>query len=339
MSAAKNRILEIYATYVWPLARRFVKLSKRCRRCILSEKHGPLTNGLCQACSAVVSIGQSESVELNPETKARFENLVHSLGKGRDRKFDALLLLSGGKDSAYILDRMRTEYPDLRILCLFVENGFSSPVALRNAQLVAERCRSDLLIWNSRIDEFYAAFRDAFRSLQGRGSYGIVDFADGEKIFDTGSQTALGLDIPVVIGGLSWVQVQMIVGQDGFELDKPGQPKIIFPLAVWRTGEQEIKDIVRARKLLPPGSASPIVSNNDLILAMSAIDVLNLGYCSFEPEFAQLVREGKTDRNTWLHTFELLEFATTKGFLNKDIEHSLNKLGLTISDVVKGNRT
>lgn len=29
---------------------------------------------------------------------------------------------------------------------------------------------------------------------------------------------------------------------------------------------------------------------------MSVVDVLNNGYCSFEPEFAQLVREGKTEK-------------------------------------------
>ena len=107
----------------------------------------------------------------------------------------------------------------------------------------------------------------------------------------------------------------------------------VFPLAVWRINEQEIRSIVRTLKLLLPGSDSPLVSNNALITAMSVIDVLNNGYCSFEPEFAQLVREGKTDRKTWLHTFELLEFATRKGFLAKDVNTGLGKLGITLADV------
>ena len=108
----------------------------------------------------------------------------------------------------------------------------------------------------------------------------------------------------------------------------------VFPLAVWRINEQEIRSIVRTLKLLLPGSDSPLVSNNALITAMSVIDILNNGYCSFEPEFAQLVREGKTDRKTWLHTVELLEFATRKGFLAKDVNAGLGKLGLTLAEVV-----
>jgi hypothetical protein len=131
--------------------------------------------------------------------------------------------------------------------------------------------------------------------------------------------------------------MQMIFGKgsDDFALTEEMKPTVICPLVVWRTNEEEIKKIVRSSELLPAKNISPIVSNNQLILTMSAIDVINLGYCSFEPEFAQLVREGKTDRKTWLYAFELLEFATLRGFLKRDIETSLAKLGLTLNDVVK----
>jgi hypothetical protein len=71
---------------------------------------------------------------------------------------------------------------------------------------------------------------------------------------------------------------------------------------------------------------------------MSVVDILNNGYCSFEPEFAQLVREGKADRKTWLHIFELLEFATRRGLLAKDTREGLRKLNLSLSDVVRGQQ-
>src|SRR6185295_7121682 len=146
------------------------------------------------------------------------------------------------------------------------------------------------------------------------------------------------MKIPLMLAGLSWVQLKKIFDTDDFKLASSNGVLTVFPLAVWRTHEQEIRATVRALNLMLPGSDSPIVSNNDLILSMSVIDVLNNGYCSFEPEFAQLVRQGKTDRKTWLHTFELLEFATRKGFLSKDLQIGLRKLNLSLADVMGGTQ-
>lgn len=330
---SKNKILEFYAENIWPFVRHFVPISKRCKKCILSEKFGPLKNGLCEFCSNPLSKENQSENEVTSELKHQLDATLRSAAQGDG--YHAALLLSGGKDSAYILKRMRTEYPDLKILCLFIENGFSSPVALENARAVAEKTQTDLLIVNSHIERFKKAFRKAFLELNGRGSYGVIDYADGSLIFEIGSRKAQEFGIPLVIGGLSWVQVQIILGVRHFEIREEGQPKIIHPLYVWRTNEQEIKRFVKSEGLIPPGNESPIVSNNALILTMSAIDVLNLGYCSFEPEFAQLIREGKTDRKPWLHAFELLEFATLKGLLKKDISQALKKLDLTLEEVIR----
>jgi len=265
--------------------------------------------------------------------RQRFDAIVR--GYTRGKRYDALFLLSGGKDSAYLLHRMRTEYPDLKLLCVTVNNGFMSSVAVANAHDVAERFQTDLLVHNASIGEFARVLRDAFLSLNGCGSYGVVDKADGDLIFATGRALAREMGIPAMIAGLSWVQLEQIMGITTFEMTEPAGPHSLFPLAVWRTGEQEIRQAVRDLRLMRPGSDSPVVSNSELILAMSVIDVLTLGYSSFEPEFAQLVREGKTDRQVWLHTFELLEFAATRGLLNKDLRRGLSKLGLTPEDVMK----
>lgn len=327
-------MLELYATYLWPVARNFVKISKRCKLCILSEKCVPLINGLCEQCIKRKKANEM-LLEAPLQTKLLFEQTLKSYIQDNNR-YDALLMLSGGKDSAYILHRLKQEFPQLKILAVMINNGFSSPIAVQNAKNVAEKLKTDLFISNSNIDDFSKAFRKAFLSLNGRGSSGVVDFTDGQMIFQIGQQIAIDLKIPLVIGGLSWVQVQNIVGINHFELIERKEVKIIFPLAVWRTHEQEIRKKVRDLGLIPKGSDSPIVSNNNLITTMSAIDVLNNGYCSFEPEFAQMIREGKTERRIWLHLFELLEFATTRGFLNKELKETLSQLNLLQSDLVKG---
>lgn len=332
----KNRLIDMYAAHGWPIVRNFVSLSKRCSRCIVSERYTPLKNGLCGAClglSGACAADAASPDETLKSLEADFEKMIHAhTGRGR---YDAVLMLSGGKDSAYILHRLKKEFPAFKVLCVIVDNGFMSPHAVNGARHVADKLHADLMIVNSHVDEFAAVIRRAFLSLDGRGAYGVVDFADGELIFEVGRRIATELGIPLMIGGLSWVQVQMIVGIDSFALRRPGEPAQIFPLAVWRVNEQEIRAQVRALGLLPPGTDSPVQSNSDLILAMSVIDVLNLGYCSFEPEFAQMVRQGKTERKTWLHVFELLEYGVRRGFFKKDLERTLGRLDIKLSEVVK----
>jgi hypothetical protein len=330
----RNRFLDLYATYLWPVMRRVVKKPRRCKKCILSEKYAPLKDGLCPECSAAQTVAAPD-LEVSDETRAKFDETIKKYVNRNGGRYNAVLLLSGGKDSAYLLDRMRSDYPQLRILCVTVNNGFMSPLAIDSARFVAEKLKTDWLVSNADIEEFAAVLRRSFLELNGRGCYGVVDFADGDLIFKIGAKVASDMGIPLVLGGLSWVQVQRIVGEDDFELVQPSAPHFVFPLAVWRTNEQTIRQIVRSSNLLPQGSDSPMVSNSSLIVSMAVVDILNLGYSSFEPEFAQLVREGKSDRKTWLHLFELLEFATTRGFLDEELSEALRKMNLSRSDVVR----
>ena len=331
-----NRIFEFSARRLWPLARHLVRRSPRCRRCILSERHAPLADGLCPECArAAAAPSAAPGGSVPAGSQARFDELIRSHSGGRGR-YDAALLLSGGKDSAYILDRLRREHPALRLLCIMVDNGMTSSVAFANARHVAGKLGADLLEVRSHVEEFSRTLRAAFLSLAGRGAYGVVDRADGDLIFKIGRETAAGLGIGLVIAGLSWVQLEKIFDLKDFELTHAGGLREVFPLAVWRTGEDEIRREVRERGLVLPGTDSPIVSNHELVIAMAVADILNLGYSSFEPEFAQLVREGKTDRRTWLYVFELLEFAVRRGFLDRDFAKGLARLGLTPADVIKG---
>lgn len=330
-----QRIFELSAKQIWPFVRHFVKLSKRCRRCILSEKYTELHDGVCKYCAKKVDADQS-TPEVSKEMISRFDQRIRA--QINDNKYHALLLLSGGKDSAYILYRLKKEYPQLRVLCVVVNNGFMSSTAINGARFAAEKMKSDLMIVNAHVDEFAEKFRQAFLELNGRGSYGVIDFVDGDFIFDIGQRIAKQMNISVVLGGVSWVQAKIILGETDFEQDKGSGVRVVFPLVVWRIGEKEIRASVRAEGLLPAGTESPITSNSSLITAMSVIDILNSGYSSFEPEFAQLIREKKADRKTWLYLFELLEFASQKGFLNKDLNASLVKLNLKITDIVKDSK-
>lgn len=290
-------------------------------------------DGLCTECRALPA-DASTSDSSSPDFARELEVLMQAQLQRKGR-YHALVLLSGGKDSAYILQRLKAEFPGISILCVLVNNGFMSPVAIDSARHVSKKLAVDLLVVHSETARFERALRQAFLDMKEEGAYGVVDKADGDLIFAIGRDIAREMNIPVMIGGLTWVQLQKIFHTNDFKLELAPGVLDVHPLAVWRTDEQEIRRQVRALGLLPKGADSPVVSNNSLIITMSALDVMNLGYCSFEPEFAQLVREKKTDRDYWLHTFEQLEFATKKGMLKKEIDSTLAKLNLSIADILK----
>lgn len=322
------KYLEYYIKTIWPLQRKFVRISKRCSRCIVSEKYTKLNEGLCEECSNF-KIQDDLGIQQYHDTVS-FEKYISSIIT--DNLYDCVLMLSGGKDSAYILYRLRTYFPKLKILCVFVENGFSSPVAISNAEQVTQLTKTDLIIVNSFVDKFKEVFQEAFLTLKGRPSYSVIDYADGSTIFEVGKTIARQFNIPI-IGGLSWVQVQHILNSDDFKLESPNDPTIIFPLVVWRTNEQDIRKYVRDKHLLH--SDSPLATNNQLIPTICALDIKQLGYCSFEPEIAQLVREGKTDRKFWLYLFESLEYSVKRGYLDEDIRNTLKQLNLKMEQVLQ----
>jgi len=62
--------------------------------------------------------------------------------KRKHAPYDALVPLSGGKDSSYILYLARKEY-DLKVLTYTFDNGFLTPAARRNIQALTESLTTD----------------------------------------------------------------------------------------------------------------------------------------------------------------------------------------------------
>jgi hypothetical protein len=180
---------------VWPLLRQLVPLKRRCKYCIISEAYTPLIGGLCPDCLTQNSKFASKTDSIAPKgAQERLDALIRA--HLSDAPYHALLMLSGGKDSAYILDRLRQEYPNLRLLCVTVNNGFMSPIAIKGAQHCAEKSHTDIIITNACINRFKHALKNAFLSLNGQGSYGVIDYTDGSLIFEVGKDIAKQLNIP-----------------------------------------------------------------------------------------------------------------------------------------------
>jgi hypothetical protein len=94
------------------------------------------------------------------------------------------------------------------------------------------------------------------------------------------------------------------------------------------------KEVVRLG-YVEPGSDNPLITNNLLIPLMVNMDIVRFGYCGFEPEFALLAREGRTDREHWARLFDAAAHLARQdgGFLPKCVDDVLARLDLTREQV------
>ena len=369
-----RKFIEFYIQHVWSIHRLFVGhiLTKRCKHCAASATFAKLNeDGICIFC-------KENKVErpsiITPQTQTKMEDgLVQifneSTGKGK-WKYDALIFFSGGKDSTYLLHRLREDHPNLRLLAITVDNGFMSAVALQNIKEVTSKIGVDHVIVRPNVRMYEKLFNYAFTHLGKNGAANCVDVLDGELRFDIGRHYAAAFEIPLVMIGFSREQVETYMGALVYESDKdtertrrtqlgpyaiselPLSPeerelvwdgtryadekiaRIIYPLVVWHHDEEFLKSEVTRLGLISKQNVSPLVTNHELIPLMALVDVAHLGYSSWEPEFARMIREGKASRIYWRNLFELIEYsAKTGSFLAKTSDELLARLGLSRKDV------
>ena len=102
-----------------------------CNKCLLTDRYPNITfneEGTCRFCS------NSKQFELLGEEKFL---AILQYAKNANAEYDALVPLSGGKDSTYILHLAVNVYK-LRVLSMTYDNGLLSDIALRNIQRALE---------------------------------------------------------------------------------------------------------------------------------------------------------------------------------------------------------
>ena len=361
-------LFEFYVRRLWPLHRLFVKkyYSVRCLRCGIAQECSPLNQE--QVCALCLAYEHRTTVtsEDDAPVKKEMEDLLTSFEATGKLNYDALVLFSGGKDSSFLLHRLKTTHPHLRLLALTIDNSFMSAVAMDNAVTVAKKLGIDHMTFAPKARVFENMFRYAFTHLHGLGSAATIDMLDGEFLIDQGRNVAATLHIPLVIIGYSHEQVKIerlekpilyegrekrtraavyTIEELTIEEDRPywwdgtrypeaDIPRVAFPFYAWNLSEEYIKSEVTKLGLISDHKNSPLVTNNILIPLQGLVDVATLGYSSWEPEFTQMVREGTADKKLWQYTFELLQYsARTGSFIDRAIFTTLERLHLTPQEI------
>jgi len=369
-SLREVKLLEYYARTLWPVHRLLAKkhLTPRCNKCALSAKASPLKDGLCDSCSnpSAKTLHSISAEELHDLEKS-FSDYLHQ-HEGVGLEYDALILISGGKDSTYLVNRLQTDFPKLRILTAVVDNGFMSPVAYENIDRLVQK----LEVAHIRVQphpRFYKqAFSYAITHVGDIGCAQTVDKVDGELFLDIAKHLAARLQIPLLIGGFSLEQIDRYLHWNSFknedydsmprsevgpfaltdllsEADQsfwwnPNQyqpehvPHLVCPFYVWRLHESEVQRAVERLQIFEKGKTSPLVTNHTLIPLCALVDIAKLGYLSWEPEFCRMIREGKADYQLWRNIFEITEYSQKTGhFISESVDDALAALSLQRSDV------
>jgi tRNA(Ile)-lysidine synthase TilS/MesJ len=130
-----------------------------CKNCVLDSQIPGITinadTGLCQFCEHFTPLTK-DKVE---EYRVQMDTLFKSPPAGG--QYDVIYALSGGMDSSYMLNRLKKEYPHLKILAVQFDNGFLSDIALENARKFCTLTKSTylrlVLDQNILQDTFYQA--------------------------------------------------------------------------------------------------------------------------------------------------------------------------------------
>ncbi|MDO8804326.1 MAG: hypothetical protein Q7R35_07840 [Elusimicrobiota bacterium] len=116
-------------------------MSTLCKRCIIPANATNVTldsGGICNLCRTYERL-KPALTDFAALEKVRFDRLAKAKGKGR---YDALVGLSGGKDSSYVAYKLTREF-GMKLLIITYDNGFLSDIARKNIEIVVKALGQD----------------------------------------------------------------------------------------------------------------------------------------------------------------------------------------------------
>lgn len=133
-----------------------------CTRCIYDDAVPNISfdgEGVCNYCRQIDALEVEYPTGL--EGEARMQKLVDEMkAAGRGKKYDAIIGVSGGCDSSYLVHQMKEAY-GLRLLAAHFDNTWNSTIATENIHNVLDKLGVDLftiVVDNKEYDDIYRSF-------------------------------------------------------------------------------------------------------------------------------------------------------------------------------------
>jgi hypothetical protein len=337
---------------------------RRCRRCLLpaSVPGADLdSNNVCSFCREFDPAREPTNIEAR---RRRAVDLDAALRDCRGRgPYDALVCLSGGKDSIYLLYWLKVEQ-GLNVLA-FTTDANIPEVAWSNIRRTVAKLQIDHLVYRPSNEFYRKLFRFLLQNQEERGAVYTVSYVYAPLFEGDALAVATERGIPLVLAGYSPGQPEpermeyefsrkLICETDWTppglrdagvfseaELARFWNPArypagTAFPryLAPFHALEYDQDQIMRrvyelglvARK----AHASPVYSNYPVNWLLMYSDLKHFGYNPYAPEFAALIRQGKANLLHWKLMAPVVDFMIrNKVFLGRDAARQMRWLGLS----------
>lgn len=184
--------------------------TRECVKCALPDRFPGIRfgdDGECNYCASYDLQKGRQDYDASL-LKDAFDSLIRRIAsEGGSRKYDCLVLYSGGKDSTSMLMNLRRKY-DLKILAHTVDNGFLSKMTWQNIERVTQTLGVDLKVTKPRQEFAIQLFRNAMtqempfpkelRALASTVCQSCIGLVVGTSLF-----MAIDTQIPLVFAGFT----------------------------------------------------------------------------------------------------------------------------------------
>jgi hypothetical protein len=341
---------------------------KRCRNCLLpGEVPGSDidASGTCALCRDYRQSTHETDERARAAREADLEATLKNCRGAGD--YDCLVNLSGGKDSCYLLYKLKKEY-NLRVLAFTTDMNVPD-VAWQNIDRTVSRLGVEHVVYTPPNDFYRKMYRYLLQNQNARGAVRTVCYVCAPLYEGYSLALALEKKIPLVVAAYSPGQPdpdrmlyefsrKMLEQTDWTppELRESGEfteeelrlfwnpfrypagtvfPRYLAPFHAWPYNQAEVmKKMVELGFAANSRHASPVHSNCPLNWLLMYSDLKNLHYNPYAPEFCTLIREGKASRAQWRVGAPMVDtMIRTKTFLGRNVKTSLEWLELTPDDL------
>lgn len=336
---------------------------RSCRNCLLPEAAPGAhldASGLCELCRTHKPQRREQAEALRAARESDLEAALEaSRGMG---PYDCLVPLSGGKDSVYLIHKLKNER-GLRVLAHTTDIDIGE-VAWANIRRAVDKLDVEHVVYRPSQEFYRRLFRWLLMNQEARGAVHTISYVYAPLFEGNALKLATDLGIPLVLAGYSPGQPlpermeyefpRLAISEVNWtppELEASGEfdaqdlarfwspkryppgtkfPRYLAPYHAWRYDQDEImKMVVRLGLIASTKHASPVFSNYPINWLLMYSDLKNFGYNPYAPEFSDLIREGKANRQYWKLMGKIVDFITLrKIYLGRHVAKHMEWLGL-----------
>lgn len=334
-----------------------------CKQCLISDAVPDITINADKVCNLCEAFDPTNNVMAEALRLEREQDLEHTLQTCRNQaEYDCLVPVSGGKDSLYLLYKLKVEY-GLKVLAFTTDINIP-PIAWDNILRTLNKLDIDHAIYRPSEAFYQKLFRYLLTHQEPRGAVYSISYVYAPLFEGDAIKLAIEKNIPLILAGYSpgqpepermlyefsrhlisevdWTPPALrdsgqFTNQELARFFNPHRypkhtqfPRYLAPYHAWPYNQEEVmRKVVELGLVKSSKHASPIFSNYPINWLLMYSDLKHFGYNPYLPEFAALIREGKANRQQWQILIPLVDFMIKhKLFLGAETKNSLKWLAL-----------